>query len=96
MHYKVNGGQHEWFWNNWGFNTSEELVDFFLQYELTDFLNNILLGDINQDGNINIQDVILIVNIILDVGYSDLGDMNFDGYIDVIDIVQLVNIILTN
>ena len=96
VHYKVNGGQHEWFWNSWGFNTSQELVNFFLQYELTDFINNILLGDINQDGNINIQDVILIVNIILDVGYSDLGDMNFDGYIDVIDIVQLVNIILTN
>ena len=39
-HYKVTGGQHEWFWNNWGFNTSEELVNFFLQYELTDFINN--------------------------------------------------------
>ena len=25
----------EWFWNNWGFNASEELVNFFLQYKLT-------------------------------------------------------------
>ncbi|MBI45029.1 MAG: hypothetical protein CMG66_02545 [Candidatus Marinimicrobia bacterium] len=96
VHYKVNGGQHEWFWNNWGFNASEELVNFFSQYELTDFINNVLLGDLNQDYNINIQDIILIVNLILDVGYSDLADMNFDGYVDVIDIVQLVNIILTN
>ena len=23
IHYKVNGGSHEWFWNNWGFNATE-------------------------------------------------------------------------
>ena len=38
IHYKVYGGNHEWFgstWaNNWGFNTSEELVNYFLQYQL--------------------------------------------------------------
>lgn len=96
IHYKVIGGQHEWFWNSWGFNATQELVNFFSQYELTDFVNNILLGDLNEDGNINIQDVIIIINTILSASYLDLADINFDGYIDVIDVVQLVNIILYN
>ena len=37
IHYKVYGGGHDWFGSswaaNWGFNTSEELVNFFLQYQ---------------------------------------------------------------
>ena len=94
VHYKVNGGQHEWFWNNWGFNASEELVNFFLQYELTDFINNTLLGDLNQDEVLNIQDVILIVNLILDNDYNNLGDLNSDQIINVLDTIQLINLIL--
>ena len=93
-HYKVTGGQHEWFWNNWGFNTSEELVNFFLQYELTDFINNGLLGDLNEDGNINVQDIIITVNLALENGYNLLADLNSDETIDILDIVQLVNLIL--
>jgi len=93
-HYKVTGGQHEWFWDNWGFNTSEELVNFFLQYELTDFINNGLIGDLNEDGNINVQDIIITVNLALENEYNLLADLNSDGSIDVLDIVQLVNLIL--
>ena len=94
VHYKVNGGQHEWFWNNWGFNTSEELVNFFLQYQLSDFINNSVQGDLNEDGNLNIQDIIMIINIILNSEYFELADINFDNSIDVVDVVLLVNIIL--
>ena len=93
-HYKVTGGQHEWFWNNWGFNTSEELVNFFLQYELTDFINNGLLGDLNEDGNINVQDIIITINLALENEYNLLADLNSDETIDILDIVQLVNLIL--
>ena len=96
IHYKVNGGQHEWFWNNWGFNTSEELVNFFLQYELTNFINDVLLGDLNEDSILNIQDVILIINIILNNDYNMLGDLNSDQIINVLDTIQLINIILDN
>ena len=94
VHYKVNGGQHEWFWNNWGFNASEELVNFFIQYEMSDFIDNTYLGDLNEDSNINIQDVIIIINVILTSQYVELADMNLDGNVDVVDVVQLVNIIL--
>jgi len=56
--------------------------------------NRQTLGDINEDGEINIQDVILLVNLVLSNEYNDLADMNSDGNIDILDIVQLVNIIL--
>ena len=98
IHYKVYGGGHEWFGStwaaNWGFNTSEELVNFFLQYQLSDFINNQIVGDINDDGTINIQDIILTINLVLNNGYNSLSDLNSDGVTDVLDIVQIVNIIL--
>ena len=94
VHYKVSGGGHEWFGSNWGFSTSSVLIDFFNQYQLSDFINNQLLGDLNEDGVINIQDVILIVNLILNNQFDINGDINNDGDIDVIDVVQIVNIIL--
>mgnify|MGYP001327809759 CR=1 FL=1 len=54
-----------------------------------------LLGDINGDLNINIQDVILTVNIILDsLSYNEAADLNTDGSIDVLDVINIVNIIL--
>ena len=98
VHYKVYGGGHEWFgstWaTNWGFNTSEELINFFLQYQLSDFINNQILGDINGDSFINIQDIILTINLVLNDDYNILGDINLDETIDILDIVQFVNIIL--
>jgi len=54
-----------------------------------------LLGDINQDGYININDIILAVNIIIgNAPYNDLADMNNDNTINVVDIVTIVNMIL--
>ena len=51
-------------------------------------------GDINDDGTINVIDVVLLVNIILDNEWNISGDINSDGTINVIDVVMLVNIIL--
>ena len=100
VHYKVYGGGHEWFGSpwavNWGFNTSEVLVDFFSQYQLSDFIDNQLDGDINEDNSINIQDIILVINLVLSNQYNILADLNLDDMIDVLDIVQLVNIILSD
>ena len=58
--------------------------------------DNINLGDINNDGNTDILDIILIVNIVLSNEYNESADMNSDGIIDILDIIQLVNIILNN
>ena len=57
---------------------------------------NILEGDSNNDGIINILDIVQVVNLILTNEYNDAVDMNQDGIINILDIVQLVNIILNN
>ena len=55
-----------------------------------------ILGDINQDEEINISDIVLLVNIVINNEYNAAGDINSDGINNVIDIVLLVNIILQN
>ena len=57
-------------------------------------------GDINNDGILNILDIVSLVNIIIDTpDISDLescaSDMNVDGVIDILDIVTLVNIVMS-
>ena len=53
-----------------------------------------VLGDINQDSTINIQDVILLINLILSEEFDSVADMNSDDTVNVLDVIQLVNIIL--
>ena len=57
-------------------------------------------GDVNNDGDLNVQDVLLILNIILDSSNGDecqliSSDINNDGNLNVQDIILLVNIILS-
>ena len=51
-------------------------------------------GDLNDDGDINILDVISLVNLVLNDTYSSVGDINSDNAIDILDIVLLINFIL--
>ena len=53
-----------------------------------------LLGDINGDNLINIQDVVLLINFILNEEQNSAADINSDGMTNVLDVVLLVNIIL--
>ena len=59
--------------------------------EETDFL---IMGDVNSDNVINIQDIVLIVNLIMIGEYNSYADFNLDNIIDILDIVQIVNLIL--
>ena len=60
-----------------------------------EYMGDILPGDINDDGLINILDVVALVNIVLTGGdYNTAGDLNSDGVNNVLDVVFLVNIIL--
>jgi len=54
------------------------------------------IGDLNQDGNINILDVTILINLILDAEYLDLADFNNDGGLNILDLVVLVDLILSN
>ena len=60
-----------------------------------EFEGSILLGDINDDGLINVLDVVALVYIVLNGGeYNNAGDLNSDGVNNVLDVVFLVNVIL--
>ncbi|MBC8310728.1 MAG: T9SS type A sorting domain-containing protein [Candidatus Marinimicrobia bacterium] len=55
------------------------------------------LGDVNDDGVINILDIVGIVNHIMGTAtlpVEEAGDVNTDGIINILDIVQIVNIIM--
>ena len=55
------------------------------------------MGDLNDDGTLNVQDIILMVNIILDgEGGGDSADLSGDGIINILDVIQLMNLILGN
>ncbi len=58
-------------------------------------LPNLLLGDVNIDGILNIIDVVMIVQIVIgnDVMLSN-ADFNGDGLVNIIDIVQLIQLII--
>ena len=61
--------------------------------------NDVMMGDLDGDGIINILDIILEVNIILGVidptpQQETAGDLNADGNIDILDVIALVNLIL--
>ncbi|NQU68140.1 MAG: hypothetical protein HQ510_09375 [Candidatus Marinimicrobia bacterium] len=62
---------------------------------------NGIAGDMDQDGSVNILDIIIMVDIILGhypPGYNQLiaGDANFDNEIDILDIIIIVDIILSS
>ena len=58
------------------------------------------IGDINQDEQINIQDIILIINFVLGNHLDQYefwsSDLNKDNLIDILDVVLIINLILNN
>jgi len=69
-------------------------------YKLTSDEEPGMMGDLNQDGLVNVQDIIISINIILGGDPSDYelwsGDFNQDNVIDILDIVLLINLILVS
>ena len=61
------------------------------------YKNDALLGDLNQDGLVNVIDIVVLVNIILGNNQNaESADINDDGLVNVIDIVVLVSEILNS
>lgn len=62
--------------------------------------SDVLVGDVNHDGEINIADVTRIIDIILGVTVGDdeaaRADVNQDGEINIGDVTRLIDIILTS
>ena len=59
------------------------------------YISEFLLGDINSDMDVNIQDVIELQELILAyTNTSSISDLNNDQNTDILDVISLVNIIL--
>ena len=62
------------------------------------YLDNRLKGDVNDDGNVDIDDVNAIINIILQLtnpsAYDSVADVNASGQVDIDDVNELINILL--
>ena len=54
-----------------------------------------ILGDVNGDLVINVQDIVLAVNLVLGGEYSSAADLNSDNLTNILDVVQIINIILS-
>ena len=67
--------------------------------ELED-LNALPQGDVNSDGILNIQDLILMIQYVIgnvgDIDWLDEGDINNDSIIDILDIVIAINTVLAS
>ena len=56
-----------------------------------------ILGDINLDQIINIQDIIIIINIIVNgEPYQINADINNDYLLNILDVIMIINIILAD
>ncbi|MDC0145253.1 hypothetical protein OAI93_01495 [bacterium] len=64
--------------------------------DLEDELNNQMMGDLNNDEIINIQDIIIMIDFILENEYIFYGDLNEDEILNIQDIILMLDIILTD
>ncbi len=65
-----------------------------LQTEWGDCASPSFMGDLNNDGSLDILDLVALANLILNEEFDLNGDMNGDGQLNILDIVSLVNTIL--
>jgi len=56
----------------------------------------LVFGDTNEDGLLNVLDIMLVVNCVLSDDCDDCSDLNYDGNVDVLDIMIMVNLVLEN
>jgi hypothetical protein len=57
-------------------------------------LNQFLPGDVNDDGGLDVGDIVQLIDDIFNNNYSAVGDLNNDGLLNVTDVVLLVDSIL--
>ena len=86
-------------WTINGIDYSDLFFDSMDECSDTCFENSFILGDINNDSLINVQDIILLVGFVLQIDFPTdtkfmVADINGDSIINVQDIILLVNIIL--
>jgi hypothetical protein len=64
---------------------------------MSTFIYSQCLGDVNEDYEIDVQDIVIMVNIIItsdELDYNN-ADVNGDGGLNILDIIGIINIILS-
>tara|TARA_Y100000590_G_scaffold449381_1_gene587407 strand:- start:757 stop:1923 length:1167 start_codon:yes stop_codon:yes gene_type:complete len=100
--YIEDGEPHEYWGSlngNWTSGPNEFYVDILEKtynflYQFLDIDTSDIFGDLNQDGTLNVLDVIQVVNFILSNEYVQDADLNEDNNLDVTDIIMYINLIL--
>ena len=59
----------------------------------TDFAGDVLLGDVNCDGEVNLLDVTPFVDLLTSGGYSVKADINMDGVLNLLDVNPFVELL---
>ena len=83
------------------FNNSQANMDITVEFT-RDFMVDVvcsdgegIMGDLNDDSILNIQDIIIMINIVLGtVEYNEYADLSGDGIVNILDVIQLMNLIL--
>ena len=66
----------------------------YIYFTLSDDYRHYQEGDVNEDGTVDISDIVMITNIIAGASeFTDRSDVNHDGETDISDIVAVINII---
>ena len=88
-HIKVIDGGHEYFYGeDFGFSSTQESIDYFLQFELSDFIIN--QEDTNGDGLYNTDDISIVVDYIFEQSQNSTSfDFNLDQSVDLFDVLIL-------
>ena len=78
------------------FNATQKINTIKITYEVEATEPEVLLGDVNNDGEVTIADVTALVNILLGKdAYRDAADVNEDTDVTIADVTALVKMILT-
>ena len=64
--------------------------------EMTEVSSQTLVGDVDEDGNVNITDVTALIDMLLSDNTKPSGDVNGDGQINITDVTDLIDILLKN
>ena len=65
-------------------------------YAVFNSIDGTIVGDLNSDEAINVNDILILVNNILSNEYELLGDINSDGINNINDILKIIQFILSN
>ena len=78
-----------------GESTSTSMSDInkmYFDYIVEEQLNPWLLGDVNEDGFVNISDVVAVINVMAGTATYPRANVNEDDNVDISDVVLVINI----